>query len=324
MKKIPFFDIAKDIEMRIHKKGGWVNTHAHLDRAHSLTKKSFVFANRTLQEKWKYVDELKRTSSVSDYYDRMAYALEMQIKQSVKVIGTFIDIDSVAKDKVIQASDKIKKTFKNAITIRFINQTLKGVLDIEARYWFDLGASYVDIIGGLPGKDKGREQDHLDIILGTAKLLGKRVHVHVDQLNDPQEKETELLLKKMKEHHMEGQVAAIHCISLGAQKIAYREHIYAEMLKMRLAVVACPTAWIDSRRSEVMSPTHNAVTPADEMVPKGIPVALGTDNIGDVYKPFSDGVMWNELRFLLESTHFYDCEKLSDIATIHGKKALGI
>jgi cytosine deaminase len=62
----------------------------------------------------------------------------------------------------------------------------------------------------------------------------------------------------------------------------------------------------------------------DEMVTAGIRVALGTDNIADVYKPFSNGEMWTELRFLLETCHYHDIDALVKIATINGKKVLGL
>ena len=54
----------------------------------------------------------------------------------------------------------------------------------------------------------------------------------------------------------------------------------------------------------------------------GSEVALGTDDIADIYKPYSDGDMWTELRFLLEATHTYDMDVLADIATVNGRKAL--
>jgi cytosine/adenosine deaminase-related metal-dependent hydrolase len=58
------------------------------------------------------------------------------------------------------------------------------------------------------------------------------------------------------------------------------------------------------------------------MIPAGVRVALGTDDIADIYKPFSDGDMWTELRFLLEATHLYDIDALTEIATTNGLKAL--
>ena len=91
-----------------------------------------------------------------------------------------------------------------------------------------------------------------------------------------------------------------------------------------LSFVSCPTACIDHRRNEKLSVTHNAITPIDEMVPLGLTVAIGSDNICDIYKPFSDGNMMTELRFLLEATHFYNIEDLVDIATTNGRKVIGL
>lgn len=309
---------------KILTRGGWVNAHAHFDRAYTLSSDNFHLANLPLQVKWKAVDLLKRESTVEQIYDRMAIATERMIDQGVKAVGTFIDVDSVIRDKAIKAATKLRERYQRQIKIKFINQVLKGVLTRAARKWFEEGAGFVDIIGGLPGRDKGHEGQHLDIVLNTARILKKMVHVHVDQLNSVEEKETELLVRKTIEHKMQGRVVAIHGISIAAHPQQYRKSLYQKMKQAGVAIISCPSAWIDSRRNEEVAPTHNSVTPIDELVPAGVLVALGTDNIADIYKPFSDGDMWTELRFLLESCHFYDINKLVEIASSNGLKVLGL
>jgi cytosine/adenosine deaminase-related metal-dependent hydrolase len=254
----------------------------------------------------------------------MAYAIEWMMKEKVSAIGSFIDVDEVIKDKAIKAAEKIKDNYGKKIKIKFINQVLKGVIDKNARFWFDYGAQFVDIIGGLPGKDKGQEEKHLEIILQKGKELKKMVHVHVDQLNTKKEKETELLAKKIIEAKMEEKVVAVHSISLAAHEKQYREKVYKLCQKANLMFISCPTAWIDARRTEELTVSHNAITPVDELASHKLIVALGTDNIADIYKPFTLPEMWMELRFLLEANHFYEIEKLVDIATINGLKVLGL
>lgn len=324
--KIKFknWDFKNLILDKVKQRGGWVNTHSHLDRAYTLTKKDFHLTGKKLQEKWQLVDEIKSNSSVVQIYDRMAYAIDKFIKQGTQAIGTFIDVDDVIKDKAIQASEKIKKTFKKAIHLKFINQVLKGVINKEAFYWFKIGASYCDIIGGLPGKDRGKEQEHIDILLDTAKSLRKMVHVHVDQLNTQKEKETELLVQRTQKFKMNGKVVAIHGISIAAHPIFYRNKLYKKMKENKIMLITCPSAWIDSRRNEELTPTHNSIAPIEELVYSKITVGLGTDNIFDIYKPFTDGDMWTELRFLLETCHFYDIDQLVNIAANNGLKVLGI
>jgi cytosine/adenosine deaminase-related metal-dependent hydrolase len=319
-----YFDLKALILEKIKRNGGWVNTHAHLDRAFSLNKNNYKFINATLQEKWSLNDSLKRKSTVNDIYDRMAYALENMINQNVQAIGTYIDVDEVIKDKAIKAAIKIKEKFHNAIKIKYMNQSHQGVVNKKAYFWFKKGAEFVDILGGLPAADKDKAEKHMEIVLQTAKDLKKLVHIHVDQNNSDKERETELLAKKTLKAKMENRVTAVHSISLAAHKKNYRQKIYQLIKKAGLNIIVCPTAWIDSRRQEKLSPTHNAVTPIDELIPARITVALGTDNIVDIYKPFSDGDIWTELRFLLESCHFYEVDELVKIATVNGLKVLGL
>ena len=54
-------------------------------------------------------------------------------------------------------------------------------------------------------------------------------------------------------------------------------------------VICCPVAWIDHDRKEILQPFHNSIVPVEEMIAAGITVALGTDNIADLVKPFIDG-----------------------------------
>ena len=320
-----FFMNTKQILVdKIKSKGGWVNTHAHFDRAYTIDEVTFKQVYAPLKEKWGIVDHVKRNSSVDQIFERMSRATELMLQQGVQAIGTFIDVDEAVEDKSIKAAQKLKDTYGSRVKFKFMNQTLKGVLDKDAKYWFDMGVEFVDIIGGLPAKDAGKESEHLDVLLTTAKKYNKMVHVHVDQFNSDEESETELLALKTIEHGMEGRVAAIHSISVGAHTQQKRKAIYELMKKAQLMAISCPIAWIDHPRTERLAPSHNAITPIDEMLPYGIKVAIGTDNIADVYKPFGDGDMWTELKLVLEACKLYDIDALADIATVNGLDVLGI
>ena len=180
----------------------------------------------------------------------------------------------------------------------------------------------IDIIGGLPGVEDSVE--HMDTICSWAKDSGKKIHVHVDQLNSTVEKETEMLLGYVKKYKLEGMATAVHSISLAAHERSYRTKIYESARDLGLSFVSCPTAWIDSQRKEEKQVFHNAITPVDELLRFGIRVGIGSDNINDIYKPFSDGDMMSELRFLLEANKIYDINQLVKIAIEDGKKIIGV
>lgn len=320
--------LKSHIRDEVIKKGGWVNSHAHADRAFTMTpEKIKIYQNANLQQKWDLVDEVKRNSSVEDYYRRFSQAIELMISQGVTAFGTFVDIDQVCEDRAILAAHKAREVYKNDIILKFANQTLKGVIEPNARKWFDIGSEMVDMIGGLPYRDEldyGKGLEAMDILMETAKSQGKMLHVHVDQFNSQKEKETEQLCDKALEHGMQGRVVAIHGISIGAHPREYRQMLYKKMKSVDMMMIACPMAWIDSPRKDEVLPFHNALTPADEMIPEGITVAIGTDNICDYMVPLCEGDMWQELSLLSAGCRFTNLDEMANIASINGRKVLGL
>ncbi len=315
---------------KIKQKGGWVNAHTHIDRSFIVNWDNWDKTGDPLHLKWDHPDEFKAQVKVEDIVSHMSRVIENQLEQGVQALGSFIDCDSIVKDKNLKAAEILRQKYSKDLVLKFIHQPIKGLMDATERKWFEEAASFVDIIGGLPERDSemkigvDRKAEHLDILFAAGKKHSKPLHVHIDQLNSPEQRDTELLIQKTREHNYKGKVAAIHGISISAQEKSYRDKIYTGLVEQDITVIACPTAWIDSRRSETLAPNHNSVTPIDEMIPAGVKVALGTDDISDIYKPFSDGDLWIELRVLLEATHTYDIDALADIATTNGKRALFI
>ena len=274
---------------KIKAKGGWVNSHTHSDRSYIVNWANWGKTNDPLHLKWDHPDEFKAQVSVEEIVAHMSRVIDNQLEQGVQALGSFVDCDSIVKDKNLRAVEQIKERYKDApITIKLIHQPIKGLMDASERKWFEEAASFVDILGGLPERDSkmkigvDRKAEHLDILFETAKKHDKPLHIHVDQMNDPEQRDTELLITKTREYGYKGKVTAVHCISLAAQPKDYREKMYAGLIEQDITVIACPTAWIDSRRSETLAPIHNSVTPIDEMIPAGVRVAIGTDDIADI------------------------------------------
>ena len=322
------FNANNELIKRIKEKGGFINAHAHFDRAYTVTKDNMEkVVNYHLFDKWEFVDKFKKNASIDDYIKNMLSAVDQQIKCGVTAALTFVDIDSVCGFKAIEAAQVVKKEAKSkGFELKICSQALKGVLKPKENDLLRkaLKMDYLDVIGGLPRIDQGYEQAHLDQILFLGREHGKRVHVHVDQLNDPLERETELLARRTMHWNMEGRVTAVHGISIASHRKDYRQQVYGIARDAGLSFITCPTAWIDSRRNEWETPTHNSITPVEEMLKHGLTVAIGSDNIQDVNKPFSDGNMYTELKFLLECLHLYDIDALVDIATKNGRLVIGM
>ena len=317
------YNPLEDIKNLIYQQGGFVNAHAHIDRAYTVTEKDMkLFANNPLFFKWEFVDKIKSQSSVLDYENRISAALESQIRFGTQAICSFIDIDPVVNYTAITAVNKVKKKYPHLI-LKTAFQTLKGVLNPQPRKLLEDMLDDVDIIGSLPKADLNTDK-HLDIVMNWAKSCNKRLHVHVDQLNSAEEKETEQLIDMTKKHGLEGRVTAIHSLSLACHPKKYRNRIYQKAADVGLSFICCPSAWIDHKRTEVLSPTHNSVTPVDELLEHDLLVALGSDNIADIYKPYCDGNMMNELRLLIDSCRVYKKEDIINITVKNGLKIIGV
>lgn len=316
--------MLENLKNRIIDNGGFVNAHAHFDRAFTLEMFSEMETYKHLEEKWKLVDRFKSQACSNSYEENVLRAIDSQINFGVSHACSFIDVDSLCQHAAIVGAKKAAAARPN-FKIKLACQTLKGVLRPAENELLETVLDSFDIIGSLPRAD-GIEniERHLDKVMFWAKARNKRLHVHVDQLNCQSEKETELLARKTIEWGLEGMVTAVHGISLACHEKHYRQEVYKICKDAGLSFVTCPSAWIDHPRREDLAPIHNAITPVDELLEYDINVALGSDNIHDVYKPYADGDMMFELRLLLEACKIYDEDALVKIATENGKKVLGI
>lgn len=323
-KRIDYLDLKSIILQKIKENGGWVNAHAHFDRAYTVTPELFKLVNKKRDQKWLLNGDIRKNSTVDQIYDRIANSLELMISQGVSATVSFIDVTPDVKDKAIKAAIKAREKYKSQIIIKYICLPTYGVLEKEKMDWFKVGADFADIIGSTVKTDTPHEAEHIDIILKTAKEKNKMAHLHIDELNIPEEQESELLARKTIEHGMQGKVVGVHGISIAARPRSEREKIYKLMKEAEMMVVANPMSWIDGWRSETLAPIHNSITPADELTEFGIPVAIGIDNLYDIFKPMNDGNMWNDLRLLMEANRWFDIDEIVKVATVNGRKVLGL
>lgn len=326
--KINACTMREILEPAIRAAGGWSNAHTHADRAYTLSEEMLnITRTCTLQQKWDAIDRFKRESTENDFYDRFCRFFEAMIAQGCTSVCSYVDIDAVAEDRAIKGALRARERFEGDLTVRYVNQAIKGVLTPEARKWFDFGSDLVDVIGGIPMRDEfdhGRSAEAFDVFFSKAKEQGKPLQLHVDQFDKASEYETEMMAYKTIEYGLQNRVTAIHCISVAAHTENYRRELYKLMKEAGIMVTCCPTAWLDTRRHELPTPGHNAITPVDEMAPAGIAVSIGTDNTSDAVLPWTHGDMWTELRILAVACHYNDIDELVRIATVNGRKVMGL
>jgi cytosine deaminase len=317
------FDLKTLMLAKIKEKGGFANCHAHFDKAYYITKEGLDKAMLDMEQKWLMSDDIKRNSTQEQIEERIRRAFTMLVEQGCTYTCTFVDAYEAVGHKAIDAALKVREEFKGKLEVKLITQPLGGLIDENARALYEEITAKADIAGGLPSKDRPNDDANYDLLFEIAKKLDKPVHVHIDQENNPDERDSEKLIAAVRKHGYQNRTVAIHAISVSAQPKEYRTQIYKQFAELGIAVVVCPTAAISMRQlDDKMAPVHNSIANVPEMLEAGVLVGLGVDNVLDFYEPYVDGDMWTELRFLQEACRFYIFDPLVDIASTNGRKIL--
>lgn len=317
------WDVLGLLRQKISEKGGPVCCHAHFDKAYVITPETLKMTLEHMEVKWDLWKQVKAEYTHENLIERMSISAETRIKQGMEICRTNIDVDDTVGMMCIEAALEVKEKYKDRLKIQICSQVLEGAMNKKAQEWIEKAAPHVDVLGGLPSRDRPHQGEHLDYIFEIAKKHNKPVDVHIDQNNDPDEKDSELLARKVIEHNMHGRVNAVHCCSLAAQEDDYMLEVIKLIKEADMSVIVCPRSMIDGvQMRDKMAPVHNSIAPVPQLIEAGVNVALGADNVHDYFCPFIDGDLFTELVFLLENCRYYDLEELSNIATINGRKVL--
>lgn len=317
------WDLLGHLRSLIMANGGPVCCHAHFDKSYTISAATLGMANDSMEVKWDTWQNIKRKYTLDNLVLRIGRSVQNFVNQGCKAVRTFIDVDQTVGLLCIEAARIVKMKFADRIDVQLVSQVLEGALTPESQNWIERAAPLVDVIGGLPSRDRPHQAEHLDYIFGVAKRYNKPVDVHIDQNNDPDERDTELLARKVIEHGLQGRVNAIHACSLAAQPDDYLDQVCALIKQADMSVVICPRAMLDGvQLRHKMAPVHNSIGPVTHFLKHGINVALGVDNVHDYFCPFADGDMFTELMFLLETCRLYDFDALTRIATTNGQKMI--
>jgi cytosine/creatinine deaminase len=315
------WDLQAMLRKKIAENGGIVSCHAHFDKAYVISPETLAMTLEHMEVKWDLWKKVKAGYTHANLIERMSISAENMIAQGCKVTRTNIDVDNTVGMMCVEAALEVKEKYADQIEIQLCSQVLEGAMSPEAREWIEKAAPHVDLLGGLPSRDRPKQGEHLDYIFEMAKKLGKTVDVHIDQNNDPEERDTELLARKVIEHGLQGRVNAVHACSLAAQPNDYMLEVIKLIKEADMSVIVCPRAMLDGvQMRDKMAPVHNSIAPVPQLVEAGVNVCLGVDNVADYFCPFIDGNVFDELLFLIETCRYYDVDELVKIATTNGRK----
>ena len=168
-----YYNPFDELLISIDQAGGFVNSHAHFDRAYTVDRQSMedvVYSQ--LQEKWQLVDEYKSKATQEDYERSITTALLGQVSMNTHKCFSFIDLDPVVGWRAIKAANKVQAELQDKVMFRYGFQTLKGVLKEECKSMIEMSIDkgLVNALGSLPAADYDPLL-HLEYLIQTIQIL---------------------------------------------------------------------------------------------------------------------------------------------------------
>ena len=328
--KFPFKDLFFE---EVKKTPGMVNCHAHLDRAYTVTPEIWRQASALMEEKWILNRDIKRKHTDESVRERIEYCIEGFIEQGIVACRTHVDADSVVGMLVVNAAAKVREKYKDKFTLQLVAHPLEGFLNQDETDFdkakmdlFEEACEVCDVVGGLPSRDRkleGGDRKHAEFLFSVANNTGKDIDVHLDQENNPDEKDTEWFMDAAVKAGLQGRATLVHTLSVACETKEERKRIYEKMKGNDFNVTVCPWAVVGMKQhKEKVAPLHNSIAQVDEMIEAGVNVSVGTDNISDIFVPEDRGDLFEEMVLMASACRLYDIEKLAEIATKNGAKTL--
>lgn len=333
-----FNPFASELRQRITANGGLFNAHLHLDRAGTLDlvtrlKGSPSWAER-LEQKHHLIELVHQSEGYSDeaLLQRALYYTQLMADCGSTTAETFIDVsvDCIglrAAHQFAQARD----AFREKINLRLGAYNPLGFYrgELHAVQLLEKSLETCDFIGALPERDDtDKYPDHIGFeescIMQYELALkhGCEFHAHVDQRNDPHQRETERLLEAIEpcyqqpECGSDPQIWLVHLVSPSRYEDSRFKDLALKLASLNIGVICCPSAALSMRQLRPrLSPTSNSIARILDLCAEGVHVRIGCDNINDVPSPAGTPDLVEELINLSNAMRFYDLDILTRLGT---------
>jgi cytosine deaminase len=304
---------------------GFVDGHMHLDKA--FINEKLTNRSGTLEEAISLMSRYKAEMTVEDIKERAEKTLRLSYRNGTRFIRTHVDVDDRIRLKSVEALLELREEWKDRIRIQIVAFPQEGIVDKPGNYQYVEEALRrgVDLVGGMPANDSDPVR-HIEMIFELAKRYDVDIDMHIDETDDPESLTLRDLCKATIAHGYQGRVTADHCCSLSAISQEAAAPIMDLAKEAGVSVVTLPSTNLYLQGRGDTKNIRRGITRVSELLERGVPVVLGSDNVRDPFNPFGNG---NLLEIALIAAHGChmggqeDLETLFDMATVIPKKVLG-
>jgi cytosine deaminase len=280
---------------------GFVNLHAHADRAYTVDS----FRPRSFADALVSAATARAAFTAADVAARATRLFERSLAHGVTRIRTHTDVDPIVELRSMEGILAAKQKMAGRLDVDVIAfATSKNDL-ADARALERLQravAMGADLIGASLNASADPPRA-LGAVLDLTERTGLPVDLHLDEHLEPDRMLSELVVDAVIERGLQGRVTLSHVCALAALAAAAAGKLIDKFARAGVTVVTLSTANLFLQDRGPASPLRRGVTRARELIAAGVPVRCGTDNVRDWFFPFGDGDMLETALFAAVAAH---------------------
>lgn len=305
----------------------FVDAHLHVNRAFTWRPGLRPATLREAAAQWRLI---RTRHTGSDVLDRGRRLLDQIVRFGTTAVRAHTDVDRTVGLTVLEPLVALRDEYAGRMTVQVVAFPPAGAspYDLSERRLLEAAvAAGADLIGGAPNFDPDPRR-YIDALIELGRATGCRLDVHIDEGHPARGVWTGYLAERAEAAGLVGRVTASHCCALGAMPEREARRVIAAMRAAGMSVVACPPTnlYLQDEWVGAADPPWRGTTRIRSLRASGIPVALGSDNIQDLFFPYGQGNMV-EVAFLAALAGQYGRHEQADVlsmATTEGAQVLGL
>ena len=233
---------------------------------------------------------------------RMDFGLRCAFAHGSAAVRTHIDSDHSGAAVSWEAFGDLRDHWAGRIDLQAVSLVQVGALadPVLSRNVAERVAEFGGILGASTRQVPGLGAI-IDTLFQLAEEKDLALDFHVDESGDPNAKALSLIARTAIRRRFTGAVVVGHCCSLAVQDDDEVNQTLDLVAQAGIAVVALPTLNLRLQdRQAGRTPRRRGMTLVHEMRARGIPVAIGGDNVRDPLHPYGDHDM---LAVYRDATH---------------------
>ena len=289
--------------------------HTHLDSALTV-EAAGENKTGTLEEGWDKWQELRDDLTADDVKKRARTAIEWFAVNGVTRVRSHVDV-TASHWHAVDALLELREEVADLVDLQLVAFPIDSVVHDPDSYdqieqALNMG---VDVVGGLPHGEHTREAgvEHVRRVVELADESDRPLDLHIDETDDPNSRFTETLAVEVRKRGLGDRTTASHVTAMHSYPNVYARKVAQLLSEVGMSVVTNPlsNAILQGRYDDF--PRRRGHTRIRQLRERGVPVAIGQDDIVDSTYQYGDGDPLSAAHVLVHFAHMNQRREVADL-----------